>query len=65
MDIQEVKTRVQDIKNFKGDYEAAHSKEDELHREVLKAISEGEENPEKLAEEALKTREIDFARYCA
>jgi len=40
-----------------------HIFEDKLHQDVLKAIANGAENPEKLAKEALKTFDIKFSRW--
>ncbi|MDI3409550.1 hypothetical protein QKW52_15290 [Bacillus sonorensis] len=39
--------------------------EDALHADVLQAIATGADNPEKLAAEALKTKDIEFSRWCA
>jgi hypothetical protein len=47
------------------DYEVAHSKEDDLHADVLAAIARGATNAQELAQAALKTEEIEFPRYCA
>ena len=66
MTIDEIKARVERIKACGGDYEAAHSEEDKLHQDVLRAIRDGEcEDPDACAAEALKTLELDFIRYCA
>jgi hypothetical protein len=43
----------------------AHADEDALYLDVLTAIANGAENPAELALAALKTRDIDFARWCA
>lgn len=69
MTVKEVKKRVSAIK-IKGilerDDEAAHSMEDDLHQDVLKAISEGQADfPSLIAKEALKTLKFDFSRWCA
>lgn len=47
------------------DAEAAHIVEDELHQRVLQDIAKGAPNAKQLAEEALKTLEIDFCRWYA
>ena len=66
-----IKTREDVVKKVAGiakiayDDERAHSAEDGLREDVLKAIAEGAENPAELAAEALKTSEIAFARWCA
>lgn len=48
-----------------GDDEQAHGLEDAIHRSVLKAISEGKGDPVALAKAALKTRDVNFSRWCA
>lgn len=65
MTVKEVIGRVAHIKNVRGDDEVAHSAEDNLHQDVLRAITEGARNSRKLAEEALKTLDIGFARWRA
>ncbi len=48
------------------DDEGAHSREDDLHQEVLAAIRDGEcDDPAACAGEALKTLAIEFHRWCA
>ena len=63
--LQDVKNRVQEIENASSDDECAHGMEDDLHRDVLAAIAEGAPNAKELADEALKTSGIRFARWCA
>lgn len=56
------------IEEVKGDYERAHVLEDELHQWCLELISTGEMSSEDcafVAKMALKTKKIDFVRYCA
>ncbi len=65
MTVDEVKERVRQIDASKGDDEGAHSMEDTLRADVLKAIADGAPNAAALAAEALKTMNIDFARWCA
>ena len=65
MTIEDVKERIQKIKDVKDDYEKAHSREDELWRDVLREIAKGSPNSQGLAEAVLKTRWIRFARACA
>ena len=63
-----VEEAVADIESMAGDDEAAHTKEDQLYYEILKLIAEGAlsgEDAVLCAKEALKTVEIDFARWCA
>jgi hypothetical protein len=66
MTVDEVKARVEEIRNMAGDDEAAHGMEDKLHQDVLRAIANREcPNPARLAYRALETKEIDFSRWCA
>lgn len=68
MDIAHIRARFEDIRRAaaEGDFEAAHSKEDDLHQDVLRAIQGGHEFPAVLAFEALATTiELDFPRHCA
>jgi DNA-binding FadR family transcriptional regulator len=67
MTVDDVRAAVAKIAAM-ADYndETAHSKEDELHQRVLEAIAKGEcDDPRACAAEALKTVDIDFARWCA
>ncbi|MBD3861399.1 hypothetical protein IEE86_16865 [Bacillus sp. 28A-2] len=64
MTVDEVKERVEDIRQIAFDDEAAHGMEDDLYNDVLGAIANGAGNPEKLASEALKTQDIEFYRWC-
>lgn len=62
----EVKQRVQDIREIAGDPEGAHSMEDDLYFDVLASIAAGLcTDPVACADEATKTKDIDFARWCA
>lgn len=63
MTVDEVKERVDDIRHEAVDDETAHGMEDDLYIDVLEAIANGADNPEKLAAEALKTQEIEFYRW--
>ena len=67
MTVEEVEKRVADIEAGKGDDEGAHAAEDDLWEAVLKAIASNQPSgyPHMLAAAALKTREIDFSRWCA
>lgn len=63
---EKVKEMVEDLKQIIGDDESAHAREDEIHQQTLEAISQGEcFSPWECAKEALKTKEIDFNRWCA
>lgn len=65
MNIDQIRNRVRHIDNLRRDNEAAHSEEDTLYTDVLEAIADGSPNAAALAEEALRTKNIDFARWCA
>lgn len=65
MSADDVRQRVEAIKAVMRDDEAAHSMEDELWRDVLKAIAAGATNAAELAAEALKTQELNFSRWYA
>lgn len=56
---------VDEIRRHLHDDEVAHSMEDDLRRDALKAIAEGAENAEEIARIALSTDELDFERWCA
>lgn len=62
---RDVLDEVERIKEIAGDDEMAHSAEDELHQDVLKFIALGQDENGKLAQAALKTKEIEFSRWCA
>ena len=61
----DVAKRVEAIIAMRGDYEAAHGAEDELHLDVLKAIASGNVEAVGMARVAIMTEGIDFPRYCA
>lgn len=66
MDPQSVLARLEMIKSQAHDDESAHSLEDHLYFDILKAISEGRcQYPKTCAELAIKSQDIDFARWCA
>lgn len=48
-----------------GDDEAAHGLEDDLYSSVLSAIAHGAPNAQALANLALRTKLLDFKRWCA
>lgn len=56
--------RAQDNEHADDD-EYAHILEDQLYLAVLGAIAGGAANARELAEEALKTQALNFARWCA
>jgi len=68
MNITYIQTRLQEIRDIKHDYEAAHSLEDKLFYDFIDFIAEDKRMPLKirlLAFEVLKSSSIDFARYTA
>ncbi len=65
MTIQEARERLAEIEAIKGDDEAAHGAEDDFRHAVLEAIASGSDDAQELAAIALKTSDIDFARWCA
>ena len=66
MTVEKVRERVAKIIACREDAEAAHSLEDDLYVDVLRAIVAGDcESPQEIAFEALKTQAFDFQRWCA
>lgn len=71
--VDEVRKRVEHIRYISQDNESAHIEEDQLYRDVLQAIVDmgvrSDAHPDldmaELAREALKTCQIEFARWCA
>jgi regulator of protease activity HflC (stomatin/prohibitin superfamily) len=64
--VEEIQKRLDYIRKIRGDDETAHTVEDELRADVLRAIAEGRcEDPAACAAEALKSADIQFARWCA
>lgn len=62
--VEYIKDRVRRVKELSWDWDAARSEEDDLLRKTMWAISRGTvNNPRELATEALKSMEIDFARW--
>lgn len=62
--VEEVRRRVELLRETAGDSEVAHAIEDEIHVTVLRAVAAGGTNSVELALEALKTLEIQFNRWC-
>lgn len=66
----EIKTPI-DVECFirncvKGaDPELAHENEDALYQKVLEEVVNGNPRARKMAELALKTKQLDFPRWCA
>ena len=66
MTSEEVKKRVADIAACKDDPEAAHSMEDDLYFDLLAQIASGLcVDAKGCADEATKSKEINFPRWCA
>ncbi len=66
MKIQDVWNALEQIRRESGDPETAHGLEDALWAAVLESIASGNaEHPQQMAEMALRSRDISFARWCA
>jgi septum formation topological specificity factor MinE len=63
MSIEEVKQRIQSIIDNQRDSETAHYIESTLREDVLKAIANGVDNPQELAQLTLTTKELKFPRW--
>lgn len=63
--VHDVIEEVSMIKGAKDDFECAHSDEDELYQKVLEEVVKGNPRARKMAELALKTKQLDFPRWCA
>lgn len=59
---QEVEGRILKIVQNRESWDYAHILEDELRRDVLKAIAEGAPNAQELAVTVLRTADIEFPR---
>jgi len=66
MTLEEIRNRIEDIKNEDGDDEAQHGLEDLLHLNFIKYISNLKDcKLAILAEEILLVDKMPFARWCA
>jgi hypothetical protein len=66
MTLEEIKGRVLAIAEFADDDERAHNMEDSLYCAFITFVSNCDDNRlANMAEEVLKTKDIDFARWCA
>ena len=69
MRLQEIKDRVRNIEQMKGDNEMAHYYEDELFYDFVKAVKDGKYKTRKkmikAATELHKVRDIKFTRWYA
>ena len=61
----QAKQRVQHIRDIANDPEAAHGAEDQLFLDFVRHVASFEGPHRAIAEEILKSGEIDFPRYCA
>jgi len=63
---EHVKERFEEIRKLSGDPEMAHSREDDLYLDILTAIRDGTIiDAVRCCEEALKTHDLSFPRWCA
>ena len=63
MTVDDVKATLDSIRGKTKDWEAAHSMEDALFADVLRAIAKGKcSDPKAIAKAALKSLDIDFKR---
>lgn len=65
MDLKYIKLRLDNIEKSKGDYESAHGLEDNLYQKFVEHVSTTDGDLGVMAKEILKSKEIDFPRYCA
>lgn len=62
--VQDVRQQVDEIRVNRRDDEKAHSMEDRLHADVLRAVVRGEPEAKEMARVALTTNRINFGRWC-
>ena len=66
MTLQEATQEVERIKGASGDYEVAHSLEDQLYMRFIEHVSRsGDEELAPIASKILETQLVDFERYTA
>jgi hypothetical protein len=65
MTVEQAIEQLERIRAMAGDDESAHGAEDDFRAAVLADIAAGAPNAAELAAIALRTEEIDFARWCA
>lgn len=63
--LRDVQRVVHNIEEERWDDEAAHAMEDRLYEDVFRMIALGVDAPEQYAKAVLKTKKIDFERWCA
>ncbi len=65
MNIDDIRKRVELIADKAWDDEMAHAEEDSLYRDLVSEIADhGPEPWASMASEALKTKDINFVRWC-
>lgn len=65
MTIEEIKGKLERIKSAAGDDEVQHIMEDRLYSEAIEFIAKGGTLTAEMGLEILKTKEMDFSRWCA
>lgn len=65
MNIEKVAERLDEIRRYAYDDEKAHSLEDDLRSDVLRAVADGHPDSAALAKLALTSALIPFKRWCA
>jgi hypothetical protein len=65
MTVDDAKDAIEEIRGLIDDDERAHAAEDDLRERVLKHIARGGADAQRLAQIALSTSKMDFARWCA
>ena len=64
--VKEVKDIVNSFTDSQNeDYEEMHIEEDDMYEDVLRAIADGDPHSKQLAREALKSKNVEFARWYA
>ena len=59
----DIARRIEYINQIADDDETAHGEEDDLWKDVLFAIANGQEDPQELAKAAIQTITIEFERW--
>lgn len=62
---QDIKHELERIRQSAGDYEVAHSLEDDLYLRAIQHVADGGELTMEMAELILTSQKIKFARYTA
>jgi len=66
MTLKEAKKKIAEIESRKDDDESAHILEDGLYEEFILHVAEcGDRSLKMMAKAVLKTKDIDFARWCS